>query len=258
VRAYLSGEAFGDAGRTLVIEEGLRGPELSVFALCDGSRAVVLGVAQDHKRVFDGDQGPNTGGMGAYSPVPFVSDDVVALVMERAIRPTLAELARRGAEYRGVLYCGLMLTPDGPKVIEYNIRFGDPECQVLVPRLASDLYVHLHECARGRVETPIELANVAAAGVVLASDGYPFVSPRKGDVIEGLAATAAREGVHVFHAATSTDDSGHIVTNGGRVLTVVGTGANVRAAREHAYAAAAEISWPGVHYRRDIAVQAVT
>src|SRR5262249_48012863 len=134
VRAYLSGDAFGDAGRTCVIEEGLVGPELSVFALCDGTRAEFIGSAQDHKRAFDDDMGANTGGMGAYSPVPFVAQTVIDEVMQRAITPTLAELAKRDAPYHGVLYCGLMLTPAGPKVLEYNVRFGDPECQVLVPR----------------------------------------------------------------------------------------------------------------------------
>jgi phosphoribosylamine--glycine ligase len=257
VRAYLSGEAFGDAGRRCVIEEGLVGPELSVFALCDGTRASFIGAAQDHKRAFDGDQGPNTGGMGAYSPVPFVAREVVDEVMERAVAPTLAELARRGAPYRGVLFCGLMLTSDGPKVLEYNVRFGDPECQVLVPRLASDLYVHLQEAALGGLRAPVELADVAAVGVVLAAEGYPPAPLRKGDVIEGVDAAAARAGVSVFHAGTSTDAAGRVVTSGGRVLTVVGTGARVGEARDVAYAAISEISWPGVHYRHDIAVQAL-
>jgi len=257
VCAYLSGAAFGDAGRTCVIEEGLSGPEVSLFALCDGRTSVVAGVAQDHKRAFDGDAGPNTGGMGAYSPVPFVGPDVVAEVMERAIAPTLAELAARGAEYRGVLFCGLMLTPDGPKVLEYNVRFGDPECEVLVPRLASDLYVHLHECARGRIDTPLHLADVASICVVLASEGYPPAPARKGDVISGLDAAARREGVVVFHAGTATDDDGRVVTNGGRVLTVTATAPTVADARTRAYTAIGDLSWPGFHYRRDIGAQAL-
>ena len=173
VRAYLTGAAFGDAGRTCVIEEGLTGPEVSLFALCDGRRAQVLATAQDHKRAFDGDAGPNTGGMGAYSPVPFVGADLVDEMMERALLPTLAELDRRGARYRGVLYCGLMLTPDGAKVLEYNVRFGDPECQVLVPRLTSDLFVHLSESAAGELATPIELSATSCVGVVLAAGGLP-------------------------------------------------------------------------------------
>jgi len=256
VRAYLSGDAFGDAGRTCVIEEGLTGPELSLFALSDGRDAAVCATAQDHKRAFDGDRGPNTGGMGAYAPVPFVADEVVADLMEHAVRPTLRELAARGAEYRGVLFCGLMLTPAGPKVLEYNVRFGDPECQVIMPRIESDLYAHLRECAEGRIETPVRLSGDACVGVVLASEGYPPTPARKGDVIEGL--DAAAEQALVFHSGTATDESGRVVTSGGRVLTVVATGTDVAGARDRAYAAAAGISWPGVHYRRDIAAQALT
>jgi phosphoribosylamine--glycine ligase len=258
VRAYLSGEAFGDAGRTCVIEEGLTGPEVSLFALCDGLDARVVGTAQDHKRVYDGERGPNTGGMGTYSPVPFVGADVVDEVMERAVAPTLAELARRGAPYRGVLFCGLMLTPDGPKVLEYNVRFGDPECQVLVPRLASDLYVHLSEAAAGGLATPVELADRACVGVVLAAEGYPPAPLRKGDEIAGLDRAAAHEGVVVFHSGTAPGDGRRVVTGGGRVLTVTAVGADLASARERAYSAVAEISWPGVHYRHDIGAQALT
>ncbi len=257
VRAYLSGAAFGDAGRTCVIEEGLTGPELSVFALCDGTTAQFVGAAQDHKRAYDGDEGPNTGGMGAYSPVPFVAADVVDGVLRDAIEPTLRELARRDAEYRGVLFCGLMLTPSGPKVLEYNVRFGDPECQVLVPRLASDLYVHLHECASGQITTPVTLHDDTCVGVVLASEGYPPAPVRKGDPIAGLDAAGAHDGVVVFHAGTAAGDDGRAGTNGGRVLTVTATAPTVAAARDRAYAAVTEISWPGMHYRRDIASQAL-
>jgi phosphoribosylamine---glycine ligase len=258
VRAYLSGAAFGDAGRTCVIEEGLTGPEVSVFALCDGRRAQLIAAAQDHKRAFDGDQGPNTGGMGAYSPVPFVGSDVVDEVMERAVRPTLAELERRGAPFRGALYCGLMLTPAGARVLEYNVRFGDPESQVLVPRLASDLFVHLAESAAGHLATPIELADSACVGVVLAAEGYPPAPDRRGDMITGLDRAAAHDGVVVFHSGTGRDDRGQLVTNGGRVLTVTAVGSDVADARARAYAAAAEITWPGVHYRHDIAAQALS
>ncbi len=258
VRAYLSGAAFGDAGRTCVIEEGLTGPEVSLFALCDGGRARVLATAQDHKRAFDGDTGPNTGGMGAYSPVPFVGAEVVDQMMERAVFPTLAELDRRGARYRGALFCGLMLTPDGAKVLEYNVRFGDPECQVLVPRLASDLFVHLSESAAGDLATPIELSATSCVGVVLAAEGYPPAPERKADVVSGLDRTDAHEGVVVFQSGTAYDDQGRVVTNGGRVLTVTAVGADVGEARDRAYAAAAEISWPGVHYRRDIGAQALS
>jgi phosphoribosylamine--glycine ligase len=179
-------------------------------------------------------------------------------VMDRAVRPTLAELARRGAPFRGVLFCGLMLTAGGPKVVEYNVRFGDPECQVLVPRFASDLYVHLRECAAGAVQTPIALAPVACVGVAMAAAGYPPTAERRGDPIEGLDRAAARFGVQVFHSGTALDDSGRVVTAGGRILTVVGTGPTVHAAHDAAYAAAADITWAGVHYRRDIAAQALT
>jgi phosphoribosylamine--glycine ligase len=258
VRSYLTGAAFGDAGRTCVIEEGLTGPEVSLFALCDGQRAQMVATAQDHKRAFDGDAGPNTGGMGAYSPVPFVGADVVDEMTERAIVPTLAELDRRGAPYRGVLYCGLMLTPDGAKVLEYNVRFGDPECQVVVPRLASDLFVHLSESASGDLATPIELSTTSCVGVVLAAGGYPPAPERKGDVIAGLDRAGANEGVVVFHSGTAHDDQGRVVTNGGRVLTVAAVGADVVQARARAYSAVAEISWPGVHYRRDIGAQALS
>jgi phosphoribosylamine---glycine ligase len=258
VRAYLSGAAFGAAGTTCVIEEGLTGPEISLFALCAGGEARLLATAQDHKRAFDGDTGPNTGGMGAYSPVPFVGADVIESVMHDAVAPTLAELDRRGAPFRGALFCGLMLTPDGPKVLEYNIRFGDPECQVLVPRIASDVYVHLTEAASGALETAIELADVACAGVVLAAGGYPPAPDHKGDVVHGLGTAGARDGVTVFHAGTAFDDDGVVVTSGGRVLTVTAVGADLAQARDRVYAAAADISWPGVHYRRDIGAQALS
>jgi phosphoribosylamine--glycine ligase len=257
VRSYLSGAAFGEAGRTCVIEEGLTGPELSVFVLCDGTQAQPFGAAQDHKRAFDGDQGPNTGGMGAYSPVPFVHKDLVDEVMETAIWPTLTELRMRGAEYRGVLYCGLMLTPTGPKVIEYNIRFGDPECQVIVPRLESDLYVHCYESAIGRLETPVTMTDDACVGVYLAAEGYPPSPKRKGDVITGLDVAAAMPDILLFHAGTRADGE-RVVTCGGRVVMVAALGPTVAAARERVYDAAAVISWPGLHYRRDIAARALT
>jgi phosphoribosylamine--glycine ligase len=259
VRSYLSGAAFGDAGRTVVIEEGLSGPELSLLVLCDGRDAVPLAPAQDFKRIGDADAGPNTGGMGAYSPVPFVAADLVEEVMAKAVAPTLETLGRRGAPYRGVLYAGIMLTPDGPKILEYNVRFGDPECQVVIPRLASDLGAHLAEAAAGRLATPLQWRDEAAVTVVLASEGYP-AAPRTGDVITGLEAAAAVEGVTVFHAGTVSGDgpgepgsSGEIRTAGGRVLNVTALGATLAEARARAYDAAACISWPGMQYRRDIA-----
>jgi phosphoribosylamine--glycine ligase len=256
VRAYLSGEAFGDAGRTCVIEEGLVGPELSVFALCDGHDAVFVGAAQDHKRAFDGDEGPNTGGMGAYSPVPAATPELVDEVMHKAIRPTLDEMQRRGATYRGVLFCGLMLTPDGWRVLEYNVRFGDPECQVLVPLLGSDLYRHCVEVAQGRIETEVRLRDEACVAVVMASEGYPPSPLRRTDSITGLDRAEAVEGVEVFHAGTARSGD-RLVASGGRVLAVSARAASLAEARDKAYRATAEISWPGVHYRRDIAARAL-
>ncbi len=255
VRAYLSGAAFGDAGRTLVIEEGLTGPELSLLAVCDGVRAVPLAPAQDFKRAGDHDTGPNTGGMGAYSPVPLADDGLVDEILDRAIGPTLAHLRRAGVDYRGVLYAGLMLTPDGPKVLEYNVRFGDPECQVVVPRLASDLGELLLGAAEGRVRDGVRWRDGACVGVVLASAGYP-TAPRTGDVIHGLDGAPARPGSQVFHAGTRRDGDGRLVTAGGRVLTVTGSGPTIGAARDVAYAAAGAISWDGQQHRRDIAAAA--
>jgi phosphoribosylamine--glycine ligase len=256
VRAYLSGDAFGDAGRTCVVEEGLSGPELSLLVLCDGTtEGVALAPAQDFKRVGDGDTGPNTGGMGAYSPVPDAGPDLVDDVMAKAVAPTLAALAARDVSYRGVLYAGLMLTPDGPKVLEYNVRFGDPECQVVVPRLASDLARLCHEAATGRITTPVAFRSEACVTVVMAAGGYP-ASPRTGDVVTGLDTAGALDDVVVFHAGTRATPDGEVVTAGGRVLDVTATGASVAAARARAYEAVSRISWPAAQYRRDIAEKA--
>jgi phosphoribosylamine--glycine ligase len=252
VHDYLSGAAFGDAGRTIVIEEGLSGPEVSLLVLCDGRDAVTLAPSQDHKRVGDGDTGPNTGGMGAYSPVPVAGPDIVEEAMAKAVRPTLDELHLRGIDYRGILYAGLMLTNDGVKVIEYNVRFGDPECQAVIPRLESDLLRHCIESASGRLSTAVEFRADACVSVVAAAAGYP-APVRSGDVIEGLDAAAEIEGVTVFHAGTARRDDGAIVTAGGRVLDVTATAPTIREARGRAYAALDRISWPGMHYRHDIA-----
>jgi phosphoribosylamine--glycine ligase len=252
VGEYLSGAAFGDAGRTLVIEQGLTGPELSLLAVCDGRRAVPLAPAQDFKRVGDGDAGPNTGGMGAYSPVGFADAALVGDVMDRIVEPTLAALARRGIDYRGVLYAGLMLTPDGPRTIEFNVRFGDPECQVVLPRLSCDLAALLAEAAAGDLRSEPAFVDDHMVTVVCASEGYPQ-SPRTGDVIEGLDAASALDGVTVFCAGVGSDAEGRLTTAGGRVLHVCGTGPTLAEARARAYAGVAEISWPGMHHRGDIA-----
>ena len=256
VRSYLSGHAFGDAGRTCVIEEGLTGPEMSLLVVCNGTTdGWPLAPAQDFKRIGDGDQGPNTGGMGAYSPVPVAGQDVVDEVMERAVRPTLHALAARDIAYRGVLYAGLMLTPDGLKVLEYNVRFGDPEAQAVLPRLASDFAELCRDAAAGRAGLDPRFHEDACVTVVLATEGYP-ASPRQGDVIEGLDDAEQLPGVTVFHAGTKPMD-GKLMTAGGRVLDVTAVAPTLVEARRRAYEAAERISWPGVQYRRDIAAAAV-
>jgi phosphoribosylamine--glycine ligase len=255
VRSKLSGASFGPAGQTVVIEEGLTGPELSLLVVCDGRRAVPLAPAQDFKRIFDGDGGPNTGGMGAYSPVPDAGPDVIDLVMERAVEPTLAALRGAGIDYRGVLYAGLMLTPDGPKVIEYNVRFGDPEAQVVLPRLSSDLAALLADAAAGELTSTPTFTDDAAVTVVLASEGYPE-SPRTGDVITGIDEADAIDGVTVFAAGVGEDDDGRLVTAGGRVLAVTGTGPTIADARDAAYRATDLIEWRGKQNRTDIAALA--
>ncbi|MEO5841805.1 MAG: phosphoribosylamine--glycine ligase [Acidimicrobiales bacterium] len=257
VRDYLSGAAFGDAGRRLVIEEGLTGPELSLHAVCDGHTIVPLAPAQDFKRVGSGDTGPNTGGMGAYSPVPLAGDAMVDEVMTRAVEPTLHELRRRGIDYRGVLYAGIMLTPTGLKMLEYNVRFGDPESQVVMPRLWSSLTTMLAEAAAGKLHGEVRFADDAAVTVVCATENYPG-KPRSGDRIDGIDEANAIEGVTVYCAgvrgATGGEADG-LYTAGGRVLAVTASGATIGAARERAYRAVRAISWPGMHYRDDIAAR---
>src|SRR5436190_2899318 len=235
VKAKLAGASFGDAGRTVVIEEGLSGPELSILAVCDGQRAVPLAPAQDFKRAYDADRGPNTGGMGSYSPVPAAGDDLVGVVMDRFVEPTLAALRAEGIDYRGTLYVGLMLTPDGPKLLEYNVRFGDPESQVVLPRLSSDLLDLLAAAADGDLgaRTPSFVAD-AAVCVVAATPGYPE-NPRAGALIEGLDEIADVDDTLVFCAGVARDGDGRLVTAGGRVLDVVGFGPTIDAARTRAY-----------------------
>jgi phosphoribosylamine--glycine ligase len=252
VRAKLAGTAFGEAGRRVVIEEWLDGPELSLLCICDGHCAVPLAPAQDSKRLGDGDAGPNTGGMGAYSPVPTAGPDVVAEVLERAVEPTLAGLRDRGIDYRGVLYAGLMLTAEGPKVVEYNVRFGDPEAQAVLPRYTGDLAALLAEAAGGRLSSAPAFDDRAAVTVVLAAEGYPR-APRTGDIIEGLNKADAADDVVVFRAGVDRDPEGRWLTAGGRVLNVTGLGDDLAAARDAAYGAVAAISWPGMQYRTDIA-----
>jgi phosphoribosylamine---glycine ligase len=251
VRAKLSGDAFGDAGRRIVIEEAMRGPEVSVFAICDGERAVVLAPAQDYKRVGDGGTGPNTGGMGAHSPVPWLPEGFAEDIGARFVEPTLAALRERGIDYRGALYAGLMVTDDGPKLVEYNVRFGDPDGQVALLRLRSDLAGLLASAAAGRLEGEVISDESAAVLVVAAAEGYP-VAPRTGDVIHGLDEAAAIDGVTVLPAGVGIRD-GHLLTAGGRVVNVVGSGADLPTARTRAYDAVSKLHWPGIHFRTDIA-----
>jgi phosphoribosylamine--glycine ligase len=249
---YLSGQAFGDAGSTVVIEEGMVGPELSVLAVCDGQRAVPLAPAQDFKRIGDGDDGPNTGGMGAYSPVPLVDDRLLGDVMDRFVEPTLARLRALGIDYRGVLYAGLMMTAEGPRMLEYNVRFGDPETQVVVPRLSSDLTELLAQAAAGRIVDEPTFSSDHTVTVVCASEGYP-ASPRTGDVIAGIDDARALDGVAVYCAGVAAGADGELLTAGGRVLNVCGRGPTLAEARARAYAGVGRISWPGMYHRNDIA-----
>ena len=250
------GGGLGDAGAEVVVEEFLDGEEASFFALCDGDTAIPLASAQDHKRAFDGDTGPNTGGMGAYSPAPIVDAAMSARVMREIVLPTLAAMKARGTPFKGVLYAGLMITAEGPKLIEYNVRFGDPECQVLMLRLMSDLVPALLASRDGVLKSlDLRWYREAALTVVMAARGYPG-SYAKGSVIDGLDDAAAVAGVEIFHAGTKTE-GGRILANGGRVLNVSALGATVREARARAYEAISRIRWPQGFYRHDIGWRAV-
>jgi phosphoribosylamine--glycine ligase len=257
IAEIMEARIHGAAGAAVVIEECLLGEEVSVFALCDGSIALPLGAAQDHKRVGEGDTGPNTGGMGAYAPPPAFTAALQQQVMDTIIAPTLAEMRRRGAPFRGVLFAGLMLTAAGPKLIEFNVRFGDPECEALLPLLDSDLLPALLAAARG------ELPGIAlrwrarhSLVVVMAAEGYPG-TPRRGSVMRGVERAAALPDVQVFHAGTARRADGALLAVGGRVLALCGTGATLQAARDAAYAAVDAIDWPEGFCRRDIGWRAL-
>jgi phosphoribosylamine--glycine ligase len=241
-----------DGGHPVVLESFLDGPEASLFCLVDGSTVVPLLPAQDFKRVGDGDAGPNTGGMGAYAPLPWAPPDLVDTVVSGIVRPVVDELARRGSPFSGLLYTGLALTSSGPQVIEFNCRFGDPETQAVLALLRSPLAQLLHATATGTLaeQPPLEWADGAAVTVVVAADGYPG-RPRTGDVITGS------EGEGVLHAGTRRREDGAVVSSGGRVLSVVGVGADLAAAREQAYERVGRINLPGSHHRSDIAARAV-
>ncbi|HUK78882.1 MAG TPA: phosphoribosylamine--glycine ligase [Thermoleophilia bacterium] len=256
VRLCLDEHAFGEAGGTVLLEEFLSGPEVSLLALCDGTRVVPMAPAQDYKRIFAGDQGPNTGGMGSYCPVPGFTDGVAETVAEELFRPVLEALRRRGIDYRGVLYGGLIVTEHGVKLLEFNCRFGDPETQAILPRLDSDLLEACLATARGELDpAALRWKPEACVSIVMASRGYP-ASSSKGDVISGLSEAAALPDVTIYHAATAVH--GHdIVTSGGRVLAVSALGEHFAGARERAYGALARISFAGAQSRPDIAERAV-
>ncbi|MEA2875312.1 MAG: phosphoribosylamine---glycine ligase [Hyphomicrobiales bacterium] len=247
---------LGDAGAEVVIEEFLVGEEASFFALCDGETAIPLASAQDHKRAYDGDKGPNTGGMGAYSPAPVMTAEMTRRTMEEIVKPTVRAMRDMGAPFRGVLFAGLMITAQGPKLIEYNVRFGDPECQVLMLRLMSDLLPALIASRDGQLKNfDLRWYDDAALVVVMATNGYPG-HYGKGSVIGGLDAAASLEHVEIFHAGTRAE-GGCITANGGRVLGVAATGKSVAEAQKRAYAAVDKIDWPGGFCRRDIGYLAI-
>ncbi len=255
VENMFSGE-FGAAGSKVVIEEFLDGVEASFFALCDGKKAVEFAYAQDHKRAYDGDKGPNTGGMGTYSPPPVVTDAIRKEVMEKIINPTMEAMKKEGCPFSGVLFAGLMLTKDGVKLLEYNVRFGDPETQSLMLRFDGDLFKLLLSCAKGEVnEKFISFSKQAAVCVVMAANGYP-ATYEKGSVIKGLDKAGAFPNVKIFHAGTA-EKNGDIISAGGRVLGVTALGDTIKEAQKNAYKSVDLIDWQGGFCRRDIAWQAV-
>jgi phosphoribosylamine--glycine ligase len=250
------GGEFGDAGAEVVIEEFMDGEEASYFILCDGENVLPIGTAQDHKRVGDGDTGPNTGGMGAYSPAPVLSDEVAQKALDEIVKPTMAEMARRGTPYQGVLYAGLMIKDGQPRLVEYNVRFGDPECQVLMMRLGAQALDLLIAAAKGRLnEAQVHWADDHAITVVMAANGYPGAYD-KGTVINGLDALPEDSKNMVFHAGTAEKD-GQIVATGGRVLNVTARGDTLEEAQKRAYDMAAKINWPEGFYRKDIGWRAL-
>jgi phosphoribosylamine---glycine ligase len=256
-REMLSGARFGAAGATVVLEERLVGNEASIHAICDGDRYVLLPAAQDHKRIFDGDKGPNTGGMGTYAPAPVVTPRVMKQFEEQVLVPTLRGMAAEGRPFKGTLFAGIMVTPEEEvRLIEFNVRFGDPETQVLMATLEGDLAATLAAAARGQLDTSsLRASGEHAVCVVLGASGYPD-TPRKGDVIDGLADAAKLPGVTVIHSGTALDAFGNVVTAGGRVLGVTGRGATLKEAHTRAYQAVHRIGFAGMQYRRDIAGRA--
>ena len=252
---FMFGGGFGAAGASVVIEDFLQGEEISFFALCDGAKALPLASAQDHKRVGDGDMGPNTGGMGAISPAPSMTPELEACIMREIVEPTLAGMRARGTSFHGVLFAGLMLTAAGPQLIEFNVRFGDPETQAILPRLDEDLLDLLLATARGELPDAVRLRPETGLAVVMAARGYPD-APLKGTEIRNLDSAAASPDVRIFHAGTRSAN-GRILADGGRVLTVAALGPDAAEARRRAYAAVDRIDWPEGFCRRDIGTRAV-
>jgi phosphoribosylamine--glycine ligase len=256
IESMFSG-AFGSAGAEIVVEELLEGEEISFFALCDGSRALPFASAQDHKRVGDGDTGPNTGGMGAYSPAPVFTGDLQARVMREIVTPTICAMTAEGAPFKGALFAGLMITAEGPKLIEFNARFGDPETQAILPRFESDLLMLMQQCARGNLTADaVRLSDEIALTVVMAAEGYPG-APRKGTEIRGLEKAERMPHIIVTHAGTRRDGK-RLVADGGRVLNITAIGRDIAEAQKRAYAAVDAIDWPEGFCRRDIGWRALT
>lgn len=254
---FMEEKGLGEAGAQILVEDKLEGEEISLLVLTDGENIIPLASAQDHKRLLDMDRGPNTGGMGAYSPCPFLSSENFYKVLDKTVRPLLQEMAREGVPYRGVLYTGLMLTKNGPFVLEYNARFGDPEAQVILPRLKADLLPLLAEIAHGGFpQQTLEWDERYALNVVMVSAGYPGMYQR-GSVITGLEKFSERDDLFIFHAGTARKEAGELVTAGGRVLSVTALGESLKSAQEKAYQAVYQIRFDGAHFRRDIGRRAL-
>ncbi len=245
---------FGSAGKKIILEEKIEGPEVSIFALTDGEKLIVLPPAQDHKRLLDGDKGPNTGGMGAYAPATLVNQDDLIEIEEQILKPTLKGLQNKGIKYIGVIYAGLMLTSSGPKVIEFNCRFGDPECQALMPLMGEELAAVLFSCALGELEKSPKLSfkNTCSACVIAASQGYPE-NPKKGDIID--IQIEPNPSLQIFHSGTKINQNDNLITSGGRVLSVVTQGQNFNEAFQLAYKSLNKINFKGMHYRKDVGYQ---
>ncbi len=254
LRQIMIDKKFGDSGSKVVIEEFLTGPEVSVLSFCDGTTVVPMVSAQDHKRAFDGDKGLNTGGMGTFSPSRIYTDEIANICMEKIFKPTVSALKKEGREFKGIIYFGLMITQEGPKVIEYNARFGDPETQVILPRLDSDLLEIFEACVDGNLDNiDVKWKDNAAACVILASGGYPE-SYQKGFVIEGIEECTNKDDIFVYHAGTANKD-GKFITNGGRVLGITGIGKNLDEAIKKAYEGVKLVKFDSVHFRKDIGIK---